>query len=293
MFKKVTVNYCGDIAVTEYFGSVVKEKELLIEIKYVYMSIADEALNQCNIIAKDYRRTLGSIAVGKVVRSGIGVQDIFEGSRVLVFPIANNAPIEFDGACQSIYNIGAEYVIASSQKAFNDLEMLFIATLSIHRKILNNIKGLSTLIVGNDISILPFAYYSMLYSPKFAIIPQYTLWPDILKSEHVSPYNSNRKFDVVVLASSDPLINNIVLKSYQDATIIIIHPSVLPMIKLSNMLSSYSEKHVIVMKFGDIGTGIEIFNAFKENLTKRINLIKVDYIPKNIKTPLIIQVASS
>lgn len=234
---------------------------------------------------------LGTIAIGKVAGIGVGVQGISEGSRVIVFPVSANAPIEVDGACQSIYSVDIKYVLEASQKAFNDLEMLFIASLSIHKKVLDTIKGLSTLIVGNDISILPFAYYSMLYSSKFAIIPRYTLWPELVKGEHVSIYNNGRKFDAVILASPDPLVNNIILKSHRDASIIIIHPSILSTLRSDSLLHPDAEKRILTMKFGDIATGIEVFNVYREHLIKKVELLNFNSISKSIRAPLIIQIS--
>lgn len=246
-------------------------------------------MSKCFTVSKDYKRVLGAIAIGKVVGIGVGVQGVSEGSRVIVFPVSAGAPIEIDGACQSIYSIDIKYVLEASQKAFNDLEMLFIASLSIHKKVLDTIKGLSTLIVGNDISILPFAYYSMLYSSKFAIIPRYTLWPELVKGEHVSIYNG-RKFDAVILASPDPLVNNIILKSYRDTSIIIIHPSILSTLRSDSLLHPDAEKRILTMKFGDIATGIEVFNIYREHLIKNVELLNFNSISKSIKAPLIIQI---
>lgn len=289
-YRKVIVHYCGEAFVTDYSGFLLREREVLVEVKYVYMSIADEALTRCFIVSNDYKRVLGSIAIGKVVRIGTGIQGIFEGDRVIVFPLSGRAPVDIDGAGQEMYSVNERYVLESSQKAYNDIEMLLIATLSIHRKMLENVKGLSTLVVGNDLSILPFVYYSTLYSPRFAIVPQYTLWPEVIKGEHVSMYNSGKKFDVIILASSDPLVSNIILRNYQDASTIIIHPSISSILRMSNLLSSEDDKHIMTMRFGDIGIGIEVFNTFRDHLIKRIDVVKINSISKSIKAPLIVQI---
>ncbi len=292
MYRRAIVHYCGETIVENYAGLLLRKNEILVEVKYTYMSIADEALTQCSIISRDYKRVLGSIAIGKVLRIGVESYSISEGDRVVVFPILGHAPIEIDGACQDIYNIDSKYALVSSQKAFSDLEMLFIALLSINKKLLDLVKGFNTLIVGNDLSILPFAFYSMLYSSKLAIIPKYTLWPEIIKGEHISIYNGTKKIDVIILASSDPLVNSIVLKSFRDASIIIVHPSILSMLKLdASLFSDSSDKYVTTMKFGDIATGMEVFNEFREYLAKRVELLSLNDIPRIIRAPLIIQIS--
>ncbi|MCX8168200.1 MAG: hypothetical protein N3D82_04150 [Ignisphaera sp.] len=262
-----------------------------MEVKYVYMSIADEALTHCFMVSKDGKRTLGSIAVGRVLRTGVESRNISEGDRVTVFPILGHAPIEIDGACQSVYSIDTKYVLESSQKAFSDLDMLYIAALSINREQLNSVKGVSTLIVGNDLSLLPFMYHSMLYASRLAIIPKYTLWPEIVKGEHVSIYDSSRRFDTIILASSDPLVNDIILKNFREASTIIIHPSISSMLRFDNSLLFNSDKHILSIKFGDIASGIEIYSEFKECISKRVKLTNIDDVPKNIKSPLIVQIS--
>lgn len=291
MYRRAVVHYCGDVIVENYSGVLLKRNEVLVEVGYVYMSIADEALTHCFTVSRSSKAVLGSIAVGRVLRTGVEFHGVSEGDRVIVFPIMGLAPIEIDGACQSVYGIDAKYILESSQKAFSDLEMLYIAILSIHRKQLDLVKGVNTLIIGNDLSLLPFAHYSTMYASRLAIIPRYTLWPEIIKGEHVSMYNNDRRFDVVVLASSDPLASNVILKRFQEASTLIIHPSLSFTLRFSGVSPLNSDKHIIPMKFGDIALGIEIYNEFREHITKRVRVVGMDDVPKTVKSPLVVQIS--
>jgi len=260
--------------VRNYSGYLIAENEVAIKISYAYMSIVDEAITKCMVVSQSAEHVLGFVGVGKIVGVGFGVSNVREGDRVIVYA-------DHNGVAETIHTANKDSVIVFNAKEFNDLEALIIATLSVSRHLLDTVKGANVLIVGNDLSIVPFAYVSQLNASKVYIVPSHTLWHDIIKGEHVSIYDEKPICDIVILSTYDPIILSLVSRIAKKEFTLIIHPGLMSLLKIFG----YNLSNVLIkpIRFGDIGSGISIYKELKDSITHRMRLLSAfDYIERRV-----------
>jgi len=264
LYYRIAVNFCDTPIIQSFRGFMARLGEVAVQVSYAYMSIIDEAHAKCLLIAKDSPHVMGTVAVGKVIAVGIGVDRFREGDRVVAFTLTG-------GGAQSILTVSTSNVVVYNAKEFDYLDVLIIATLSVKRKLLDIVKGANVLVVGNDLSIIPFAHVAQQYSLKVFTIPRYTSWSDIVKGEHISIYEDRQLFDVIVIASCDPLVISLVPRLAKDDAIMIVHPAVRNLLKFSD----FNAKSITIkfIQFGDMVSGESIYTEFKDIIRSKTPLL--------------------
>ncbi|MEL9939578.1 MAG: hypothetical protein QW632_03350 [Ignisphaera sp.] len=285
MYQRVVVPYCGKPATKKYSGFIIGRNEVAVDISYVYMSVADEALINCMLVAQTSESVLGFAGVGKVIGVGLNVSDVREGDRVIVY--ADNS-----GVAQSIHIADRRVLIPFNAKGFNDLEALIIAVFSVSKDLVESVKGTNVLIVGKDLSIMPFALESQLNSSKMYTVPSHTLWPDIVKGEHISVYDTSPLYDVAVVATYDPLVLSLILRMAKEGATIILHPLLMPLAKFMEFKPS-SNISLKSMKFGDISNGIQVYEKLKEIANSRIKPLDISTYLEKLTHPAAVALQSS
>lgn len=287
MYRRVVVNFCSSVDVERFSTVMVENNDIAVKTSYSYISVTDIALTNCYLVAHQ-RKVLGSIAVGKVIDRGVNIRDIYEGSKVIVYAIQSPRYLYTLGGAQDVVVIEHENTVVAEPKDYKDLELLIIATLSIKKELIDDIKGKDVLLIGEDISLTSFAYYTSKYSCRIGVVPKCFPYTDIVKGEHISLYNTNRFFDVVVVATSDPLCVCLALKKLAkyENSMAILYPYTY------NILGGLCLRNNIRFRtivFGDISTGIEVFEAYKNLIVNKLNVVNVDRLPKKISKPLLIE----
>ncbi len=288
MYRRLVINYCGTPKIEEYRAVMIRKSQVLINVTHTLYSIADDALSRCWIVASDFKRALGSIGIGKIIEKSFDINNLEIGSRVLLFPINRGAPIDIDGAAQEMYTADYDIVKLANMKIYTDVEILLIGSLSIDKNILDLLRGVRTLIVGKDPSILSFIYYASLYSSNISIIPKYTYAINNVKLSHESLFSRDKTFDVVVLAIHDQYVIDLVLNNFGvNSSIIILYPSIISTIggSLRGLMKNIT---IVPMRFGDLRIGEEVYNNIKNNL--KINIIDIEkFSTKSIGIPTILR----
>ncbi len=288
MYRRLVINYCGTPKIEEYRAVMIRKSQVLINVTHTLYSIADDALSRCWIVASDFKRALGSIGIGKIIEKSFDINNLEIGSRVLLFPINRGAPIDIDGAAQEMYTADYDIVKLANMKIYTDVEILLIGSLSIDKNILDLLRGVRTLIVGKDPSILSFIYYASLYSSNISIIPKYTYAINNVKLSHESLFSRDKTFDVVVLAIHDQYVIDLVLNNFGvNSSIIILYPSIISTIG-SSLRGLIKNITIVPMRFGDLRIGEEVYNNIKNNL--KINIIDIEkFSTKSIGIPTILR----
>lgn len=288
MYIRVITRFCNSIVLDRYPVVMIKRNELAVRTSYTYISVTDASILKCAIVAS-FHKPIGSIAVGQVIHSGVDVNDVHEGMRVALFPI--NSPYYLDtvGGAQEISVIDRLYVKPIEFKNYNDLEATIISALSVKKDIIDVIKGKEIAVVGNDLSLLPFAYYSSQYSSGLNLVAKYSKeLIDMIKGGHISLYNSSKKFDVVVIASSDPMAVCLSVKNLASCrTTIVLYPYLSKL--LNNICINGKDINIVTMSFGDMKQGIEIYEYFKELIRKEINVIELKDFKGDVDKPLFLK----
>jgi hypothetical protein len=265
LYYRIAVNFCNTPLIQGFRGFVARLGEVAVQVSYAYMSVADEAYAKCLLVAKDSPHVMGTVAVGKVIAVGVGANGFREGDRVVAFTITG-------GGAQSILTVGADNAIAYNAREYDYLDSLIIAVLSVRRELLELVKGANVLVVGKDLSVIPFTYVAQQHSLKVFTIPKYTLWPDVVKGEHISVYEDKRLFDVVVMASCDPLIVSLVPRLVRDGATLIVHPATRSLLRLAYF--NVQSITVKLMQFGDMASGEAVHSRFKDLIKSRIPVLK-------------------
>lgn len=287
MYRRVVVNFCNSIEIERFYTTIINNNDIAIRTSYSYLSVADIALSNCYLVANQ-RKSLGSIAIGKVVDKGVNVSGIYEGVRVVVFPINSPQYLETSGGAQDIVVVDQSYAKVVELKSYSDLEVLIIAALSVEGELIEYIKGKDVLLIGNDISLAAFAYYASKYSCRVGIIPKQ--FPDLglAKAEHISLYDKSRQFDVVVVATANPvyvrLATRNMLKNRDSMVILYPHTHNL----LHGICTKYNVR-IRSMAFGDIDIGLKVFESYRDTIMSKIKAFDMNQLPKNITEPLFIK----
>jgi hypothetical protein len=289
MYRRLVVTYCGDIYLEKYSSILLKSKEVLIKTSYTYLSVADIALNNCELVAKG-RKVLGSIAVGKVIDIGVAVNDVISGSRAVIFAINSVDYLDTFGCAQDLFSVEKDFIKIVKLSEYNDKELLILAILSVDKDILEVLKGGDILLIGEDISILSFAHYAKRYSCRVGIVPQFTLHLlNTIGTEHISIYNSPKNFDVIVLATHDPLLMCLTVKKFAKdrGSKVIVYPHMYKSMAFSCINSSNIS--IETVGFGDIEVGIEIFDTYRDSISKLFKVFEVNNVPMKNSNPLIVK----
>lgn len=287
MYRRAIVNFCGSIFLEKFSITMIKSSEIALKVLYSYFSIADAAFVCCNLVAKE-RKVLGSIAIGKVVDKGVAVEDINEGSRAIAFLINSPQYTRSLGGIQDLVVVDREYVKVVELKNYSDLELLAIAALSVDRELIEYLKGRDVALVGEDLSILTFAYYATRYSCRVGIVPRHTLRFNLVKGEHISLYNSSKLFDVLILATHEPAIACLAIKNLLKGK----EPTVILYPYTQNFLSSICIKDNMVVKsiaLGDTEIGVKVFEEHKNIIMSKLKILDLESLPKYPVEPLFIK----
>lgn len=289
MYRRAVVNFCGDILLEKFSVAMIKSSEVALRVSYSYFSVADIAFTQCNLVARE-RKALGSIVVGKTVDKGVAVEDINEGSRAIAFLVNSPQYIYSLGGAQDVVVVDREYVKVVELKNFSDLELLVIAALSVNRELIDYLRGRDVVLVGEDLSILTFAYHALRYSCRVGIVPRYTLRLNVIKGEHISLYNSNRSFDVLVLTTYEPAVACLAIKNLLKG----IEPIVIMYPYTQHFLGSMCIKDNIVVRsiaLGDIEVGMKIFEEHKDIILSKLKVFDLENLPKYTTEPLFVKLS--
>lgn len=286
MYRRITTRFCESINTETYHSFIVRENDVAIKTSYSYISVTDIAIAKCNLVADSYK-VLGSIAIGKVVDRGVNVNNIYEGHRAIVYPIHSPHYLYTLGGAQDIIVIDQKYAKVVEFNSYNDLEIGIIATLSVDKEFIDYVKGKDIVLIGDDISLIVFAYYASKYSCRIGITSR-SLDVGVAKAEHISLYSTTRLFDVLVIASTDPATLCLAVRNLANN-----NASLLLYPYLQNMISGSCIKDnnisINVISFGDIDIGLEVFETYRDVLVKRIKVIDIDHIPKSFTVPIFIR----
>jgi len=266
---------------------MIRRNELAIRISYSYLSVSDICIANCFLVASSHK-PMGSISVGRVIHRGVDVENIYEGMRVVLFPINSPRYLETLGGAQEVAVIDHHYVKPAEFKNYSDIETMLIAMLSVESDVVDLVKGKDILIMGNDISLLTFAYYASRYSCRIGTIPKLTINSKVLKGEHVSLHNSDKKFETIVVATPDPTAICLAIKNLaaHKATIIL-YPQLNKL--LNGICINNKEIRMATIGLGNMQIGIEIFENFKEFLMKEITIIDHEDLTEHVSRPLILR----
>jgi hypothetical protein len=289
MYRRIMVPYCGNIHLEKYSSVLVENGEVLVRTSYAYLSVADIALNNCVLVGGE-RKVLGSIAVGRVVDTGVDVDDIVSGSRVIVFTVNSSNYIDKIGGAQDMLSVRRDIVKIIKLDEYSDRDVLVLATLSIIKDLIDYIKGVDVVLIGEDISILTFAYYAKKYSCRVGVVPKHTIqFLSTVGTEHVSVYSSEKRFDVIILATHDPFLMCFAVKRFTKTknSVVIMYPHMYR--SLAFPCIEGVDITIKTMSFGDFDVGIEVFNAYKDSIQKMIKIMELDSIRTKVKEPLIVK----
>ncbi|MEM0371542.1 MAG: hypothetical protein QXK54_03995 [Ignisphaera sp.] len=287
MYTRIITRFCNSIHLEKYPVVMIRRNELAIRISYSYLSVSDICIANCFLVASSHK-PMGSISIGRVIHRGVDVENIYEGMRVALFPINSPLYLETLGGAQEVAVIDHHYVKSAELRNYNDIETMLIAALSVEGGAVDLVKGKDVLIIGNDISILTFAYYASRYSCRIGIIPKLTINSKVLKGEHVSLHNSDRKFETIIVATPDPMAICLAIKNLatHKATIVL-YPHLHKL--LNGICINNKEVKIITIALGDMQIGAEVFENFKEFLMKEITIVDPEDLTKHISRPLILR----
>lgn len=288
-YRRLAVHYCGPPSIDKYYSVMVRGGEVLMAVTHAYLSVGDEALCTCLTVARDSPTALGSMAVGVVV--GVGAETtgrVRHGSRAVALSLGEPQCFA-SGMAQELLAVHEKCVIPFEASTYDDVSAIMVAALSVRRDVLELLRGSKVLLVGKDLSILPFAHYALRHSAKVYVIPAHTIWPNVVKGEHVSLYTRTNLFDVAVVASADPLVLALALQGAENKATVIAHPLIMGALRrLAAEVAKDKELTFKRMEFGDIASGAEFFNAFKDHLS-RVPIKLVDDVEgRAFKAPLLV-----
>jgi hypothetical protein len=92
-----------------------------------------------------------------------------------------------------------------------------------------------------------------------------------VKGEPISIYEDRQLFDVIVIASCDPLVISLVPRLAKDDAIMIVHPAVRNLLKFSD----FNAKSITIkfIQFGDMVSGESIYTEFKDIIRSKTPLL--------------------
>uniref|UniRef100_A0A7C2V9C6 Uncharacterized protein n=1 Tax=Ignisphaera aggregans TaxID=334771 RepID=A0A7C2V9C6_9CREN len=291
MYRRISVNFCGDILVDVFSSFMLRSNEVAIKVSHSYLSVTDVAFSKCSLVASN-RKALGSIAIGRVVDRGVSVEDVSEGSRAIGFVLMSPYYTSNLGGAQDIAVIDQYFVREVKMDVYTDLEALLIAGLSVSKDVVDELKGKDVVLIGEDISLLTFAYYAQKYSCKVGIVPRYMfLGAKIVKGEHISLHSVKKTFDVVVLAVSDPAIACLAAKnlSKTKGSMLILYPGTQRF--LPSICVDQDDAKIKVMGLGDLDLGIKVFEEYRDLLIQSLRILKPEELPKRLDKPSVIRFA--
>lgn len=288
MYRRAIVNFCGAISIDNFDFFMIRSNEVALKSLYSYVSVADVAIANCYIVG-DARKPLGSISVGRVIERGVDVEDVHEGSRAIAFPIHSPQFLYTDGALQDVVVTERDLVKVAELEGYNDLEALLIAALSVTKDLIEYIKGRDVILIGNDLSLTTFAFYASRYSSRIGLVPSLSKGLDIDVGEHVSLYKKHREFDTIVIATADPSGLCLAIKnlSKDRGSTLIVYPYIHQI--LNSICIRSRDIEMKTLRLGDIGIGIEVFEAVKERLIRRVSVVSIDELQKGVSKPLIVK----
>ncbi len=226
MYKRLESIFCGHIRIVDSSIVALRKLEVLIRVSIVAFSEVDRAIAKCLAICLD-SHALGSSAVGRVIGVGVSVDPSLEGRRVSVRPWCFGAPLLSDGYAQELASVHHQ-CLDVVPKGIGDVDALLAQFLSVPKELLEELDAREVMILGRDLSILPFATYAKERASRVFSVPSETPLARVLGIEATSAYGG-REFDVVVVSSLEPHLVSMALGSCRRGGVAIVHPALLAM----------------------------------------------------------------
>ncbi len=272
MYKQIVTTFCGEPHVSECYAPPVERGQVVVRVDYVYFSTVDRALASCALVTDSSMRVLGTSGSGRVIDTGIDADSTLEGKYVATNPLCGSiAPIERDGAAQELYPVDQRCIHVLPPNFANDPLAPLAPLLSASRRQLEELYAREVLVVGQEIALLPFALYARRNSSRLWIVAKHTLWPDIVRGDHVSLYDMKRRVDVVVIAEPDPSAAWLALSMLREGGIAILYPSTSITPTLLHLLSA-KRIRIEILELGDIEAGLRLLEELRQVLEQRVRL---------------------
>ncbi len=270
MYKQIVTTFCGEPYVLTCYAPPVERGQVIVRIDYVYFSTIDRALTSCALVTDSSMRVLGTSGSGRVIDTGVDADPTLEGKYVATNPLCSSvAPIERDGAAQELYPVDQRCIHALPPSFANDPLAPLAPLLSASHRQLEELYAQEVLIVGREFALLPFALYARKNSSRLWIVAKHILWPDIVRGDHVSLYDVERKVDVVVIAEPDPSTAWLALSMLREGGLTIIYPSTPITPTLLHILSA-KRIRVELLELEHIENGLKLLEELRQVLEQRI-----------------------
>ncbi len=273
MYKQIVTAFCGEPHTLTCYAPPVERGHIVARIDYVYFSTIDYALTSCTLVTDSSMRVLGTSGSGRVVDTGVDADPTLEGKYVATNPFCGSvAPIERDGAAQELYPVDQRCVHVLPPSFANDPLAPLAPLLSASRRQLEELYAREVLIIGQEIALLPFALYAHKNASRLWIVAKHTLWPDIVRGDHVSLYDMERRVDVIVIAEPDPSTTWLALSMLREGGLAIIYPSTPITPTLLHLLSA-KRIRIEILELGHIENGLRLLEELRQVLEQRVRLV--------------------
>jgi len=241
--------YCGPPQIEYSDAYFMRRGYVYVDVSTVYMSVGDKAVALCRSVYPG-KYVYGMAIRGVVLDVGVGVDKSIIGRTV----VGMSGCVY--GCCGLMLGeVEVQYVWELPKELRDDAYAVALGPLSVAEEVLRIVDGANILLIGEDISLLSFWWRAQQKSARISVATKFTPIYRSMKADHVSLFDSEKKYDVVVVASSNPLAVNLALRALKDCGTLIIHPSIKDML----LYTSSECVEVKLMKFGDFASAYRLY----------------------------------
>jgi len=256
LHTSVVTWYCGPPEIEYSDAYIMRRGYVYVDVSAVYMSVGDRAVALCRRVYPG-KYIYGMAVRGVVLDVGVGVDRSIIGRAVVGISGCTY------GCCGLMMGeVEAQYVWELPRELRDDVYAVALGPLSVAEEVLRIVDGANVLLIGEDISLLPFWWRAQQKSARISVATKFTPIYKSMKADHVSLLDSEKKYDVVVVASSNPLAINLASRALKDCGTLVMHPSIKDML----LYTSSGCVEVKLVKFGDFASAYRIYTNIESSV---------------------------
>jgi len=254
--------YCGPPQIEYSNAYIMRRGYVFVDVSTVYISVGDKAVALCRSVYPG-KYVYGMAIRGVVLDVGVGVDKSIVGRAVVGISGCTY------GCCGLMLGeVEARYVWELPKELRDDAYVVALGPLSITEEVLRIVDGANVLLIGEDISLLSFWWRAQQKSARISVATKFTPIYKSMKADHVSLLDSEKKYDVVVVASSNPLAVNLAPRALKDCGTLVLHPSIKDML----LYAPSGCVEVKLMKFGDFASAYRLYTNIEDSIKDVLKL---------------------
>jgi len=286
MYKRLETVHCGEPKIVESSVLAVPRGHVLLKTSLALLGEVDRAIALCFASCLD-AHALGVAAHGKVLDVGLGVESGLEGRNVVTKPFCEEAPLFRDGYAQEISVVDAR-CLEVVPPSVDPLDALMAMQLSSPREQLEELEAREVLVVGRDLSLLPYAVFCSERSSRCFAIPRETPVARNIGLEAAS-LTARKLFDVVVIATMDPMVIESVVRMCRDGGTIVVYPPILS----TGLLRPRRSCRIVAMSFEGLREGLEALRRVRELAAKCVKVFRGLDVHAVFEAPAVLNLGSN